>query len=53
MSRFVLLKFFGRKDGERELFDAYVISAEEGYSFPIAAEGYDSIEVYTEPVPEP
>ena len=52
MSRFVLLKFFGRKDAKRELFDAYVISAEDNYSFPIA-EGYDSIEVYAEPVPEP
>ena len=48
-SRFVLLRFIGSKDDRREMFDAYVVDARDGCSFPIT-EGYDEIEVYAEPV---
>lgn len=47
----ILLKFYGHKDGERKLFDAFVVDAQEGASFPIR-EGYDFIEVYAEPIDE-
>jgi len=45
--RWTLLKFYGYKDGRRELFDANAIEHSIRASFPIT-EGYDSIEVWTE-----